>query len=275
MACKFQERLESPARMTLGADLRISDLLTLAGGPKEEAFLERAYLIRKDENLRNVYYQFNLNDVLTGVGTEADFKLEPKDRVTVFSKETFIDDVNIEIFGPVRNPGTFEYGRNLKLKDVILLSGGFELRAANQNIEISRVANYDEVLNGAIPERVTVFSSKVSKDLKVPGEGGEFLLEPYDQIFVRSLSDFELQRNVTLTGEVKFPGTYTLQSKDERISDVIERAGGLTEYAFADGAKLTRSVNNLGPVYIDLNKALTTGRNNPKMNYILENGGPT
>ena len=178
---------------------------------------------------------------MNGVGTEADFLLEPKDRITIFSKKSFMDQVNIEVFGPVRNPGQFEYGRNLKLKDAILMSGGFLLTAANQKIEISRVANYDEVINGAVPERLTVYDASISKDLKLPGSGGEFLLEPYDQIFVRGNTEFEPQRNVTITGEVRYPGTYTLQSKDDRISDLIDRAGGLTEYAFADGATMRRS----------------------------------
>ena len=269
---KISGAVREPGTFNFGADLHISDLLTLAGGLTKEAFLERAYLVRKDSNLRNVYYQFSLNDVLNGVGTDADFDLEPKDRIKVFSKETFIDEVDVEIFGPIRSPGKYEYGRNLMLKDLVLLAGGFKITAANQKIEISRVANYDEVLNGAVPERITVYSEEVSKDLRIPGVGGEFLLEPYDQIFVRSLAEFELQRNIILMGEVKYPGTYSLESKDVRISDIIARAGGLTDYAFAEGATMRRKQNNVGPVFLDLKRVMTVDRNNPIMNYTMEHG---
>ncbi len=162
------------------------------------------------------------------------------DIVRVLSIDDFDDDFSVSVFGAVRAPGEFDFGVGMNLQDMLLQAGGITQKAEGSKIEVSRIMDYDISLNKLKPRRALVRSVKIDKDLMLSAEAKEFMLQPFDQIFVRENPDYEEPVNIVLMGEVKYPGTYPLLSKNEKISAVIKRAGGLTRYAYMDGVKMFR-----------------------------------
>jgi len=165
----------------------------------------------------------------------------------------------------VRVPGDFVYSPNMTLSDIIYLAGGLREEAAEGRIEISRLDIDEEKKT-----QVNIATVRVDRRLVLEGQQGDFKIKPYDQIFVRRAPEFELQQNITLGGEVVYPGTYTLTDKQESILSVIQRAGGLTDAAFPKGATLLRMEDSLGRVILNLDRAIK----NPdsRFNYVLKAG---
>ena len=245
----------------------ISDALLLAGGLRRDAspiaFIHRADPLKPNEKQ---YIRVNLERLDTSQFLHENLILESFDRIEILSKNLFTERTFVRISGPVNQPGEFQYGKNMTLKDLIILSGGFKLGASTKNIEISRVSILENK-----PTRVTVARvdfDKILEDRDNPAEA--FYLEPYDHVKVRYVPEFEFQNDVEVTGEVQYPGIYTLASKNERISDVITKAGGLTVEAFTDGATLFRREDSLGYIVLKLNEALAAY--DSRFNYILKDG---
>ena len=135
------------------------------------------------------------------------------------------DYYQVSVKGSVRHEGDYDFGNGLTLKDVLTLSGGLKQEAEGSRIEVSRIMEVDENTNKLNPRRSVVKSVNLGVDLSVSQQAQEFILQPYDQIFVRKNPDFEEPINVVILGEVKYPGTYSVLSKDERISSLINRSG--------------------------------------------------
>jgi protein involved in polysaccharide export with SLBB domain len=151
----------------------------------------------------------------------------------------------------VRSPGQFSYSPGLTVDKVLRLAGGFTFSAATNRVDISRVIILENE-----PTRIATYTTTIDRDLNVQG-GEPFVLMPLDHIIVREVPEFELERTVFIAGEVKFPGVYSIINNNERISSFIERAGGLTEEAFPDGARLFRAEDSIGVVVINLRESLT------------------
>ena len=134
-----------------------------------------------------------------------------------------MDEFEVSITGGVRLPNTFSYGEGLNLSDLILMSGGLVQKSAGAKIDISRIADYDAETNVLQAKRTIVRSFKISNDGKIDDEAANFNLEPYDQVAIRINPDYEPVRTVAITGEVEYPGIYSLKSKDETIVDLILR----------------------------------------------------
>jgi protein involved in polysaccharide export with SLBB domain len=156
------------------------------------------------------------------------------------SIDDFDDNFNISVEGAVRNPGDFNFGDGMSLQSALFLAGGLTQQAEGSRVEISRIMEYDINSNKLKPRRAIVKNVKVGNDLVLSQEAENFELQPYDQIFVRSNPDFEPVINVKILGEVKYPGTYSILRKNEKISSLIKRSGGLTSYAYLDGVKMYR-----------------------------------
>lgn len=156
------------------------------------------------------------------------------------------------------------------MADALILAQGFKMEAASNRIEIARIANYDKAISQSVPTQVTILNFSISKNIGKDPVANSIKLQPYDQIYVRPTPEFEYQMKVTLKGEVLYPGQYVLTTKDERLSSLIERAGGLTRFAYAEGAKLTREKDGVGSILTDLDKAIKN--KNSKFNYILKAG---
>jgi len=238
---RFENRVEiegavfRPGPYELDKGLTLKGLITKADGIKEDAFLNRGYINRLNADNTLALISFDLSKVMAG--TENDIPLQREDKVTISSIFDLRDEYKVSIQGEVREPGTFKYADNMSLEDVIQMAGGFKEGATPNRIEVSRrIKNSDVTSINA--KSAEVFTVNVDQHLKILDDN--FVLKPFDMISIRSSEGYQIQKQVKLEGEVLYPGTYTITNKNERISDLIKRAGGLTPLAYADGASLKR-----------------------------------
>lgn len=229
--------------------LRLTDALLLAGGVLPNAS-PTAFLIRTDPQnpLQRTYIQVDIAAATNNPTSAENIVLAPLDQLVVYGTERYTDEQTVRISGAVREPGQFPYSPDLTLGEWLVLAGGLEVSAALDRIEVYRVPQPGDVSNDqmalslAINERYEIVS----------GAPVDFQLSPFDLIIVRNLEDYELQQSVRLEGEIRFPGEYVLISENERITDVLERAGGLTAEGFAPGATLFRQEEEIGYIVIEL-----------------------
>ncbi len=255
-----------PDKYEITNTTHISNLIEQAGGLIDRSFTTTGYLLRYEEDLTRMYYRFNVDSIIANPNNVSNLMLLPYDEVIIFNKDKFFDSLTVRISGNVRKPGVFDYGTKLTLKDLIYFAGGLDMEAANNRIEIARINR-----EGARPTiKAIIKTISIGKDLSIDKESENFVLEPYDEVFVRKLPGANKPQFVKISGEVKYPGTYVITNNNEKIIDVISRAGGLTPYAFTIGAKLNRIEDNAGIVILDLKKAL----NKPKseFNYVVKDG---
>ena len=238
---RFANRVEiigavfRPGVYELEKGLTLRGLINKSDGLTEDAFLNRGYINRLNPDNTQALISFDVAKIIAG--TETDIPLQREDKVTISSLFDLRDEYKISIQGEVRAPGTFEYADSMTLESVIQLAGGFKEGATPNRIEISRrVKNSDATAKSA--RTAELFIVNVDQNLKLEGEA--FILKPFDIITVRNSEGYTVQKQVKLEGEVVYPGTYTIVRKDERISEVIKRAGGLTSSAYPDGASLKR-----------------------------------
>jgi protein involved in polysaccharide export with SLBB domain len=251
-----------PGEFELANGLTLSKLIKNAGGLKEDAFTGRASILRLNPDNTTQQLSFSLQDVMTN--PSADITLQREDNITVSSVFDLHDKYKVTIKGEVRKPGDFDYSDSLKVADLIIKAGGFAEGASARRIEVSRrVFNSDPtVKNTAVAE---VFNVNVSADLKF--EGDNFTLKPFDIVSVYSLPGYESQKMVKIEGEVIFPGNYTIEKKNEKISDLIRRAGGLTQSADVEGGSLKR--DNDAVLGVDKNKIDTEALNKERTERLM------
>jgi hypothetical protein len=156
------------------------------------------------------------------------------------------------------------------LKDALYLAGRLNKEALRTRIEISRAIDFDGRTKKIFPVRTLIKTVQVGDDLTIDKASEDFIIQPYDQILVRTDPAFELQKDIVIEGEVMYPGTYSLLNKDEKISDVLKRAGGLTIWAFPQGATLLRKEFKAGLLVLRLDEVLDD--TNSIYNYILRDG---
>jgi len=216
------------------------DLLQRAKCIAEKTFMDKVYVVRLNKDRTKTHITVNLAAVLEDDSHIDNILLQEYDIVNVLSVDDFDDEFSVSVLGAVRRVGSFDFGDGMTLQDVLLQAGGLTRQAEGSRVEVSRIMDYDISSNKLKPRMAVVKTIKIGDDLVLSTEAEEFLLQPFDQVFVRENPDFEPAKNVTLSGEVKYPGTYTLLSKDEKISSVVKRAGGLTRYAYLDGVTMFR-----------------------------------
>ena len=261
--------VRTPSTITLDMEknLKVSDAVFMSGGLRHDAIVEFAYIFRRKINDAKTqeYIPVNLKDALENVGSTSNLSLFPGDRLVVYSKENYTDESFVKVAGAVRSPGEFLYNPTLKLKDVILLAGGFKREASYDRIDVYRLYFEDNKAT-----RVLAANLRLDENYNLKSGSSDFELQPFDQIFVRTAPEFELQRNVFINGEVRYPGTYALMSDNTKLASLVRDAGGVTDEAFLKGATLSRVTDNIGFVIIDLEKAIK----NPKSyeNIILQEG---
>ncbi|MEJ2905636.1 SLBB domain-containing protein [Pedobacter panaciterrae] len=239
---RFENRVEisgavfRPGQFELDENLTLKQLIGKADGLKEDAFLNRGYISRLNADNSLSLLSFDVAKVLAG--TEADIKLQREDKVTISSIFDLREEYKVTIQGEVREPGTFEYGDNMNLESLIQMAGGFKEGATPNRIEISRrIKNSDAT--SASAQTAEVFTVNVDQNLKIQEK--DFTLKPFDIVSIRTSESYQVQRQVKVEGEVLYPGTYTITKKDERISDIMKRAGGLSPLAYVEGASLKRT----------------------------------
>lgn len=235
-----------------GETVKIEDGIQIAGGVRQDAKKEFAYLIRKNAiTSEPEYIRFNLDEILENPTSVDNVLLNPGDTIEVFSYKIFAEDSYVDIIGAVREPGEYQWDETLTLQDVLSLSGGVKLAAAKNRVEVFRLVVEDNQ-----PTKTIVATLEIDKDLNVIKGDGQFSLAPYDIIAVRYIPGFNKQEMVSIQGEANYVGTYPIIEENERISDLVKRAGGLNRAAFPPAATLFRSEGNVGYVVIDLKDIL-------------------
>jgi protein involved in polysaccharide export with SLBB domain len=250
-----------PGEYELKENIKIKDVLMKAG-IMLSAVKERIYVKRVQPDFSIKYLNLNVDSILYHPESEANIFLTALDDIEVKFKSDYVDEYNILLNGAVRKPGKYRHSDSLSLADLIYLGNGIKNEAKNSYVEISRL----------IPKKdgtteTEIFQFPINNNLNIR-EADNFLLKPYDQVFVRLSKGFELPKNIIINGEIMYPGIYTLEKRDEKVSDILLRAGGLTKVAFLEGAQLFRK----GDGYVILNLSDLEKNNNSRFNYLLKDG---
>ena len=224
-----------PGQFELTQGLTLKQLIKKADGVKEDAFLNRGIIMRLKDDLSLEVVSFEPSGVLNG--TQPDIILKREDKVTISSIFDLQNKKTVLVQGEVRFPGNYDFKDSTSIKDIIFEAGGFTEAASGKRIEIAR-----RVINGDATGTATQMASIVlvdgEKDLRVTASN--YYLQPFDVVIIRNNPGYFTQKTVQLQGEVLYPGPYVINSTDEKLSSMIDRAGGLKETADPLAASLKR-----------------------------------
>lgn len=217
----------------------VKQLIKQAEGVRGDAFLNRAIIDRENEDLTHEIIQVDVKGLMNG--TVADIPLQKNDILYIPSIHDLKEEATLTIHGQVAKPGTYLYSDNMTVEDLVLQAGGLLEAAATVKVEVARRVKEPKSATFS-----TTIGQNFSFDLKdglLVGEGsGDFHLEPFDEVYIRRSPSYHKQQNVIVGGEVLFSGSYALSKKNERLSDLIAKAGGITPDAYARGARLIRKM---------------------------------
>ncbi len=252
----------SPGTVGITPGMRLSEALRLAGGVRPDAYLGQVLVTRTMPDSSHYQLRAALRDTTGAVIN--DLPLQEDDEITVFSVSDFRPTRYVAINGAVRNSGRFPYREGMTIRDLVLLSGGLDQSAYLNEAEVARLPENRAGGVTARTFRVPLDSSYIfergpdGKYLGPPGlpaptgPNPDVVVQPYDNVLILRQPNWELQRTAVLAGEVRYPGRYTLKTKTERITDLIQRAGGLTPDAYANGVTFYRKQNGVGRIGIEL-----------------------
>ncbi|MBV6653702.1 MAG: SLBB domain-containing protein, partial [Mameliella sp.] len=224
--------VDQPGFYELDEELTLAKLIEMAGGVREDAYLMRGNIVRLTSNLRMRNLTFSVLEVINGA---QDIVLKADDMVKISSIFELEEDQTVTLIGEVRNAGEYPYIDSMTVEDLINLSGGLTSKATSSQVEVARRLRNSSDLS----QSSEIFTFKIAEDLSIDS-GSDFLLKPFDIISIKSSSTIQIQKVIKIEGEVKYPGFYALKTNEDKISDLIDRAGGLTEYGYAEGASLIR-----------------------------------
>jgi len=264
-----------PGAYQIDSGMTLSRLIAAAGGLKPDVYAERAQIMRLNPDSTRQLLPVSLVGIppqgAPGAGGDSesasqwpptghlayDPTLQEFDEVTVFSRTEFRPLRQVAVFGSVQHPGMLAFTDSMTLRDAVMMAGGLRDDAYLLDAEISRIPEVQR--GGEIAQVVSVpldSSYVLDATAYVRRPTGPRTpsprLEPYDNVFIRQVPGWELQRNVVVSGEVRFPGRYTLLTRDDRLRDVISRAGGLTPTAYVQGAQFFRAEGRAGRIGLDL-----------------------
>jgi protein involved in polysaccharide export with SLBB domain len=217
----------------------VRELVDEAKGLMGDAFTNRAVLQREREDLTSEVISVDIRGILAG--TSPDIPLQKNDILYIPSIHDLEDRGDVAIFGEVAKPDSYPFSDNMTLEDLIIRAGGLREAASTVRVDVSRRIK-DAKSTDYTDSIGQTFTFALKDGFVIDGQQG-FVLQPYDQVFVRRSPGYQAQQNVQVTGEVLFSGTYALTNREERLSDVIRKAGGATPNAYLRGAKLTRVAN--------------------------------
>ena len=235
----------------------IRSLVAAADGLSEDASATRAVLYRMQLDRTYLALAIDLKGILDG--TTDDVELRNEDQLFVPSRKNELENLIVVIHGEVYQPDTFAYAHNESVEDLILRAGGLTEKASLSKVDIARRV-IDPKAKEEMQIKTQLFTVELNDSLGLHEHG--FLLEPYDEVFVRRSPAFGQQMNVRVQGEVLFEGTYTMKTQDDRLSDLVLQAGGLSSHAFTAGARLQRVMTEEEKLRRDqllkMNKAAST-----------------
>ncbi|KRO83944.1 MAG: hypothetical protein ABR87_05450, partial [Cryomorphaceae bacterium BACL7 MAG-121220-bin83] len=262
--------VRNPFVMNYAEGLTVANMLQMADGIRFETFSDRAYLTRTREDLTQEIMELDLASILADPSGASNVSLQPRDVINVLAKPDVDAQMVVSVAGAVRSPKRFTYAEGMTLGDALRLVGGLLPNADYTRVEVSRISAFDNIAKGTNREirtmaLMTAVPQELSRNLNADAEELNFPLQPYDQVVVREIPDYELQELVLIQGEVRYPGYYPLLRKDEAMLSLIQRAGGLTRFADAKNASLTR--NGAPNIVMNLKMAMINRRS--RYNYEL------
>jgi protein involved in polysaccharide export with SLBB domain len=263
---KITGAIRKEGKFPYSEDLKLRDLIFLSNGLQQDA-TEFAYIERfniKNGNEKQ-YIRVNIENALKDPNSKDNVKLEPGDNITAYSNAIYTTTSTVSVEGAVKKPGTFQLGKGITVKDVLILSQGFVENASPIRVEIFRV-----LIQENQPTKTIISTIGFDKNFNQISGDSNFELQPYDLIVVRTVPDFSLQQVVSLSGQVIYPGNYPILKKDETITELIKRAGGLSKDAFPPGTRVFRKTDETGTVLIKLEEALLNPKSNS--NIVLKEG---
>jgi len=233
-----------PGTFSVYDGMSIKDLVEKAGGLKSDVYYEKAYVTRTNKDYSTTTITLDLQNEMN----KPSFLLKEEDILNILSVNDLSEDNYVEIMGEINNPGVFPYSENLSVSDLILLAGGFKENASSSRIEINRRLSVNKLNDNNITEILTF-------DLNKNINKSSLTIKPFDQVIVRKNPNFYVQQYARVEGEVMYPGKYAISSKNERISDLINRSGGFKNMAYLKGATLIR-LTEFAEIKSDLTKKI-------------------
>lgn len=228
-----------PGMYQVGGSINsVRTLIEHAEGITEEAFTARAVMhrMRPDRTLEVI--PVDIEGIMSG--KVADIPLQKNDVLFVPTKGEMMQQQTVTIHGEVMYPGIYKFAANETLEDLVLQAGGLKESASTTKVDVARrIINPKALSTDSVISRTYTFALK--DGFVIDGETG-FTLQPFDEVYVRKSPGYNVQKNIVVQGQVMFAGTYTLTSKNERLSDAIKRAGGVTDLAYIRGARLERRI---------------------------------
>ena len=241
---RFQNRVEvkgavyRPGEYQLCQEIStVKDLIKIADGLKGDAFMNRAIIQREKPDYTLETIAIDLKGLMDG--SAADVELQNNDVLYISSIHDLQDLGEITVSGEVARPGSFVFAANTTIEDAIIQAGGLLESASTAKIDVSRRIK-NPTSSEATDTLSYTFTYKIEDGFVVGGD--EFILQPYDRIYVRKSPAYNAQNHVTVNGEVVYPGIYALNLRESRLSDLVTEAGGPTKWAYIKGAKLVRQM---------------------------------
>ena len=211
-------------------------LIEKAGGLLPEAFTDRVVIHREHEDRSMEVFSLNLTEVMAGI--RPDFALQNNDEIFITSQYDLKEEGTMTISGMVKNPGEYPFAENTTIEDFIIMAGGLLDGASTSRVDVTR-RKKDSNGMAATADIGVLYSFSLEKGLADDGNR-DFVLEPYDEVTIHQSPSYNVQRHFKVSGEVNFPGDYSLTSREEHVSDLLIKAGGLTPFAYKSGARLVR-----------------------------------
>ena len=229
-----------PGMYQVGAEINsVRTLIEAAEGLTEQAFTARAVMHRMKSDRTLKVIPVDIEGIMKG--TSPDIPLQNEDVLFIPTKQDVQEEQTITIHGEVQYPGVYKYADNETLEDFVLQAGGLKNAASTVKVDVARrITNPKALTNDSIVARTYSFSLR--DGFVIDGKPG-FTLQPFDEVYVRKSPGTTKQQNVTVEGEVMFAGTYALPKSNSRLSDIIKACGGLNNLAYAQGARLERTIN--------------------------------
>ncbi|BAV10196.1 protein involved in polysaccharide export, contains SLBB domain of the beta-grasp fold [Filimonas lacunae] len=220
----------------LTAGMSVADLIRKADGLKEDAYVARAQLVRLKEDLTKELLPFDVKLALNNDPAH-NLKLKREDEVIVTSVFDLRDEYKITIQGEIRAPGEYMFIDSLSLKDLVILAGGLTDAAQPKRVEVARLLKRDTLT--AQDERASeIFEIITGDDLSAASHNMQ--LKPFDVVTIRRKPGYMLLQSVNVGGQVQYPGPYVMSARSEKVSDLVQRAGGFTPEAYLAASYIKR-----------------------------------
>lgn len=226
-----------PGMYQMGGDISgVRDLILAAEGVREDAFINRGVMHREKADKTLEVIPVDIKGLLDG--SVPDIPLQKNDVLFIPSRQDYVTEQTIKIDGEVMYPGTYQFADNTTLEDIVLQAGGLTTSASTTKVDVFRRV-YDPKSTSTSDVISETYSFALKDGFVIDGEQG-FVLQPFDEVVVRKSPTYTEMQSVQISGAVNFEGTYSITSKNYRLSDLIKASGGLTDVAYAKGARLER-----------------------------------